>query len=132
MVYRDGCHWGTGRRKTSTSRVRLKRGSGQFIVNGKDVEEFFCTERLRNTVKAPLKITKTLGKYDVLASVTGGGPTGQAGAVCLAVARSLLVAAEGAEEILRAEGLLTRDSRKVERKKYGRRGARRGFQFSKR
>ncbi len=132
MAYRDGYHWGTGRRKTATARIRLKRGSGQFTVNGKDIEEFFCTERLRNTVKAPLKATKTLGKYDVLAAVRGGGPSGQAGAVSLGIARSLCAAAEGAEDILRSEGLLTRDSREVERKKYGRRGARRGFQFSKR
>ena len=131
-MHRDGYYWGTGRRKSSTARVRLRRGSGQFTVNRREVDEFFCTERLRAAVKAPLRLTKTLGKYDILATIRGGGPTGQAGAVALAVARSLCEAAEGSEEILRAEGLLTRDSRMKERKKYGRRGARRGFQFSKR
>ena len=124
--------WGTGRRKAAVARVRLRRGSGDILVNGRELDDYFTNDRYRNAVKAPLRATKTLGKFDVLANVKGGGPTGQAGAVLLGVARALRGAVEESEEVLRDGGYLTRDARKVERKKYGRRGARRGFQFSKR
>ena len=123
---------GTGRRKTAVARVRLARGSGQVTVNRRDLDAYFTTERGRARVLAPLKATHTIGKFDVFVNVRGGGPYGQADAVMLGVARALCSAVEEAEAALRAGGFLTRDSREVERKKYGRRGARRGFQWSKR
>jgi len=122
----------TGRRKTSVARVRLHRGSGVVKINTRDLEVYFPTERNRAAVLAPLKATKTLGKYDVTAKVSGGGPHGQADAIMLGVARALHQTSEEFDPILREGGFLTRDSRMKERKKYGRRGARRGFQFSKR
>ncbi len=123
---------GTGRRKTSVARVRLVRGSGQITINKRDLDNYFPVERTRGKVLAPLKATHQLGKFDVLVSVSGGGPTGQADAVMLGVARALRTAVEESELLLRQGGFLTRDSREVERKKYGRRKARRGFQWSKR
>ncbi len=123
---------GTGRRKTSVARIRLKRGTGEFIVNKKELEEYFVRDRDRLSVRVPLKVTKTLGKYDIFVKVTGGGLTGQAGAVALGIARALYKAEETAIEILRNNGLLTRDSRMKERKKYGRKGARKSFQWTKR
>ena len=123
---------GTGRRKTSVARVRLLRGSGQVTVNEHDLDTYFPLERSRGKILAPLKATHTLGKFDVLVNVKGGGVTGQADAVMLGIARALLKAAEGSDVALRAGGFLTRDSREVERKKYGRAKARRGFQWSKR
>ena len=129
----DSSYWrGTGRRKTAVARVRLRRGSGDILLNGRELDVYFTNDRHRSAVKAPLRATKTLGKYDVLVGLSGGGPTGQAEATRLGVARALLAAVESSEAVLRDEGYLTRDARKVERKKYGRRGARRGFQFSKR
>lgn len=122
----------TGRRKTSVARVRLRRGTGQVKINSRELEAYFPVERHASAVLAPLKATKMLGKYDVTAKVRGGGPTGQSGAVMLGVARALREVNEDAYQALREGGYLTRDSRMVERKKYGRRGARRGFQFSKR
>lgn len=122
----------TGRRKSSVARVRLRRGSGVVKINSRDLEIYFPIERDRAAVLAPLKATKTLGRYDVIAKVSGGGDTGQAGAVMLGVARALNKASEDHAPVLRENGFLTRDSRMKERKKYGRRGARRGFQFSKR
>jgi small subunit ribosomal protein S9 len=125
--------WGTGRRKTSVARVRLKpSGKGSILVNERDMETYFVRERERLAVRAPLVATRTLGKYDVVVNVAGGGVSGQAGAVMLGIARALRKAESGAEEALRDGGFLTRDSRMVERKKYGRAGARRRFQFSKR
>ena len=124
--------WGTGRRKNAVARVRIRRGSGDIEVNGRELDVYFTNDRHRSAVKAPLRATKTLGKFDVIVSVMGGGPTGQAGAVLLGVARALRKAVEASEEVLRDGGYLTRDSRRVERKKYGKRGARRSFQFSKR
>lgn len=121
-----------GRRKSSVARVRLHRGAGQVKVNSRDMEEYFTIERHQAAVLAPLKATKTLGKFDVVVRVNGGGPTGQAGAVMLGLARALTQVNEEMEQVLREGGYLTRDSRMVERKKYGRRGARRSFQFSKR
>ena len=123
---------GTGRRKTAVARVRLIRGDGRVTVNGREMNEYFYVDRQREAVLAPLKTTKTLGKFDVIVTVKGSGPFGQAGAVQLGVARSLRKALPDTEHTLREHGYLTRDARKVERKKYGRRGARRSFQFSKR
>jgi small subunit ribosomal protein S9 len=124
--------WGTGRRKTAVARVRIKAGAGKFMVNNRDVREFFCVERDREAVHNPLKVTDTLKSVDVFVNVRGGGITGQAGAVSLGLSRALAEYNPEYEGKLRAENLMTRDARKVERKKYGRAGARRRFQFSKR
>lgn len=127
-----GFYWGTGRRKKSIARVRIKAGSGKFLVNKKEVDQYFCADRLRSDAVAPLAATKNLGKYDVFANVGGGGQTGQAGAVMLGLARALATANAEFEPALRDGGYLTRDDRKVERKKPGQPGARKRFQFSKR
>jgi small subunit ribosomal protein S9 len=124
--------WGTGRRKTSVARVRIRPGSGKFEINKRAIESYFTTDQQRNDIVAPLQATETLGKVDVFVNVRGGGPTGQAGAIVLGVARALKTANAQYEDALRNGGYLTRDSRMVERKKYGRAGARRSFQFSKR
>lgn len=124
--------WGLGRRKTAVARVRIKPGAGAFLVNGRPIDEFFLTIQGRTRAQAPLYATGTDGSYDVFCQVEGGGPTGQADAVRMGLARALKVAVPSFDDPLRANGLLTRDSRMKERKKYGRRGARRGFQFSKR
>lgn len=124
--------WGTGRRKASVARVRLRAGTGKFEVNKRPLEKYFTGERDRLDAVAPLKATETDGKVDVFVNVKGGGVTGQAGAIVLGVARALKAANGEYDDALRAGGYLTRDSRMVERKKYGRRGARRSFQFSKR
>jgi len=127
-----GYFLGTGRRKCAVARVRVKPGAGEFTINGRKADTYFTEEKDRNAILAPLRVTETLGKVDVLVSVSGGGFTGQAGAVMLGVARALKQANPDYEAPLRGAGLLTRDSRMVERKKYGRAGARRRFQFSKR
>jgi small subunit ribosomal protein S9 len=132
MAEETKCYLGTGRRKTSVARVRLVRGSGQVVVNKRELDTYFPLERNRSKVLAPLKATHTLGKFDVRVKVEGGGQTGQADAVMLGVARALRQAVEDSEVALRAGGFLTRDSREVERKKYGRKKARRSFQWSKR
>jgi len=124
--------WGTGRRKTSTARVRIKAGTGKFVVNGKEVEAFFVTPDSRRQASLPLLATETRNSYDIWCNVDGGGVTGQAGAVSLGLARALRTENENFEKVLRDSGLLTRDSREVERKKYGRHKARRSTQFSKR
>ncbi len=124
--------WGTGRRKTAVARVRLRPGNGKFEVNKKPVEAYFTEDKDRNDVAAPLKATETMGKVDVFVNVKGGGITGQAGAIMLGLARALKLANSEYDDALRAGGYLTRDAREVERKKYGRSGARRSFQFSKR
>jgi small subunit ribosomal protein S9 len=124
--------WGTGRRKTAVARVRIRPGNGAVLINGRPFETYFPIEQQRLMAQAPLVATATLGKYDVWARVSGGGPLGQSGAVRLGVARALKLADPAYEEPLRASGFLTRDSRMVERKKYGQRKARRRFQFSKR
>lgn len=136
--------WGTGRRKTAVARVRLRPGTGKFMVqvkraNKKDpeaaykpVDVYFTEQRDRNDVVAPLKETGTFGQVDVYARVDGGGYMGQAGAIMLGIARALKDFDPGLEPTLREHGFLTRDPREVERKKYGRAGARRRFQFSKR
>lgn len=127
-----GPHWGTGRRKTSVARVRLILGDGKFLVNKHPYTEYFRQLRDQNDVVAPLELLGVRKHWDVLVNVRGGGVTGQAGAVRLGVARALAKAYPQHEAALRDAGFLTRDAREVERKKYGRRKARRRFQFSKR
>lgn len=124
--------WGTGRRKTSTARVRIKPGTGKFLVNGREFDKFFVTEDTRRSALQPLVVTETRNNYDIWANVDGGGITGQAGAVSLGIARALRAENENFDKVLRENSLLTRDSREVERKKYGRHKARRSTQFSKR
>jgi small subunit ribosomal protein S9 len=124
--------WGLGRRKTSSARVRIKAGTGKFLVNGLEFEKFFLTHDTRRAAAMPLTVTETRNNYDIWCNVIGGGVTGQAGAVSLGIARALCVENENFEKTLRENRLLTRDSREVERKKYGRHKARRSTQFSKR
>lgn len=128
----DGFIWGTGRRKSSVARVRLKYGEGKITVNGKDYKEFFPTVLSQLTVLGPLNLTGVPGKFDVAITVNGGGLTGQSGACALGLGRALKELEPSLEHALREAGYLTRDSRMKERKKYGLRGARRAFQFSKR
>jgi small subunit ribosomal protein S9 len=123
---------GTGRRKTSIARVRLASGTGKIQVNGRAFEVYFPTDTLRMVVTQPFAVTAMTGKFDVRVNVQGGGPTGQAGAVRHGIARALLEADVNLRPTLKSEGLLTRDSREKERKKYGQPGARKRFQFSKR
>ena len=123
---------GTGRRKTSIARVRLQPGSGKILVNGRPFENFFVLDTLRMHAAAPLVKTESGPKFDVTVLVEGGGPTGQAGAVRMGIARALLAFDLNLRPVLKAEGFLTRDSRQKERKKYGQPGARKRFQFSKR
>lgn len=124
--------WGTGRRKTAVARVRIKPGTGKFLVNKREVDNFFCVDKDRSAVRTPLSVTDAGKAFDVFVNVRGGGISGQAGAVVLGLARALAKANASYEPKLREHNLLTRDSRKVERKKYGQSGARRRFQFSKR
>ncbi|MBQ5780677.1 MAG: 30S ribosomal protein S9 [Spirochaetaceae bacterium] len=123
---------GTGRRKTSVARVYIREGSGKMTVNGKTVEEYFNTIAQVITVRKPLMVIGCENKYDILINVYGGGLSGQAGACLHGLSRALTQVDEGNRSTLKANGFLTRDARMVERKKYGRRGARRRFQFSKR
>lgn len=123
---------GTGRRKTSVARVRLVPGEGKIVINGRDAEDYIPFETLREVIKQPLVATETLGSYDVLVNVNGGGYTGQAGAIRHGVARALLQVDPDFRPALKSAGLLTRDPRMKERKKYGLKGARRAPQFSKR
>ncbi len=125
-------HLGTGRRKTAVARVRLAVGSGKIVINGRPMEKYFLTEDQRAAVVQPLKVTDSVSKFDVRVNVQGGGPNGQAGAVRHGIARALLTVDIALRPPLKAEGLLTRDPRKRERKKYGQPGARKRFQFSKR
>lgn len=127
-----GFIWGTGRRKSSVARVRIKPGEGKFLVNDREVDHYFSELQHRENCVAPLKATQTQGKLDVFVNVQGGGITGQAGAILLGVARALKGYDPTLESTLRDNGYLTRDAREVERKKYGQAGARRRFQFSKR
>lgn len=124
--------WGTGRRKTAVARVRLLEGSGNLTVNGRAVEEYFSEDKQRQDVLAPLVATDTRSKLDFHVTVSGGGITGQAGAVMLGIARALKKYSQDFDKVLREGGFLTRDSRMKERKKYGKKAARRSFQFSKR
>lgn len=137
--FRSRCHklaalqyYATGRRKTSTARVFLRPGSGTITVNRREFAEFFPTESLRIAVKTPLNLTETGEKFDVLCTVAGGGVAGQAGAIRLGIARALCAFDLELRGKLKKDGLLTRDSRAKERKKYGLAGARKRFQFSKR
>lgn len=124
--------WTTGRRKSAVARVRLRSGTGVILVNNRPYEEFFPARHNREDIVAPFVVTGTAGRYDVIATVRGGGMTGQAGALKLGITRGLMQAEPNTEERLRAEGFTTRDARKSERKKYGQRGARARFQYSKR
>jgi len=122
----------TGRRKTSVARVRLRPGTGEVMVNGSSPEEYFRRETLVMLIKQPLECVDALGKYDVRARVSGGGVASQAGAMQLGIARALVKVDEESRSVLRRAGFLTRDPRMKERKKYGQRGARARFQYSKR
>ena len=125
-------YYGTGRRKTSTARVFLRPGSGSISVNHRTFDAFFPSEALRTQIRQPLVLTETADKFDILATVAGGGVSGQAGAVKLGIARALVEYNLELRKRLKKDGLLTRDARIKERKKYGQKGARRRFQFSKR
>ncbi|HEX6254922.1 MAG TPA: 30S ribosomal protein S9 [Euzebyales bacterium] len=122
----------TGRRKTSVARVRLERGSGKFILNGRPLEDYFPTETLQGLVREPFDVTESAGQFDVVARIHGGGTTGQAGALRLGIARALEDEEPDWRAPLKSAGLLTRDPRKVERKKYGLKKARKAPQYSKR
>src|SRR3982750_4068295 len=124
--------WGVGRRKTAVARVRIALGSGKIEINGRTLNEYLTAERDRKAIFGPLEVTNTGGKMDVFVNANGGGPTGQAGAIGMALGRALAKYDTALEGALRNGGFLTRDSRMKERKKYGQRGARRRFQFSKR
>lgn len=124
--------WGTGRRKSAIARVRIRPGSGEFIINKRPLEKYFTEERDRNDILNVLNSTSTTGAVDVYVNATGGGFTGQAGAIVLGLARALRRYDGSLEPILRDNDFLTRDPREVERKKYGQPGARKRFQFSKR
>ncbi len=122
----------TGRRKTAVARVRLASGSGKILINGRKLDNYFTTEVLRGMVNQPCTITQTASKFDIRVNVAGGGPAGQAGAVRHGISRALLLVDAALRPALKADGLLTRDPRMKERKKYGQPGARKRFQFSKR
>jgi small subunit ribosomal protein S9 len=124
--------WGTGRRKRSVARVRIRPGSGQIVINERPADKYFTEEKDRLAITSPLRTVNMLASWDVWARVDGGGFTGQAGAVTMGLARALSRAMPEVETALRGRGLLTRDSRMKERKKYGQKGARKRFQFSKR
>jgi small subunit ribosomal protein S9 len=125
-------YYGTGRRKTSTARVFLRPGTGTLTINRKAFEQAFPTEAHRNQIKQPMAVTETADKFDVLATIAGGGIAGQAGALRLGIARALVEYNLELRPRLKKEGFLTRDARIKERKKYGQKGARKRFQFSKR
>ncbi len=125
-------YYGTGRRKTSTARVYLRPGNGDIIVNRRDFDTYFPNEALRMIIRQPLSLTDTLGKFDVLVNVDGGGTAGQAGAVRHGITRALMEFNADLRPALKKAGLVTRDPRQKERKKYGQKGARKRFQFSKR
>jgi len=125
-------YYGTGRRKTSVARVYLRPGSGKIVVNRRDFEEYFPNQVLKMVIRQPLLLTETADKFDILVNVDGGGPSGQAGAIRHGISRALLEYNGELRPQLKAVGFLTRDARKVERKKYGQPKARKRFQFSKR
>ena len=132
MASKKVVYYGTGRRKSSIARVRLVEGTGKITINGKDIDEYLGLETLKVIVRQPLTVTNTLEKFDVIASVNGGGFSGQAGAIRLGVARALNEANAEFRPTLKSNGFLTRDSRAKERKKYGLKKARKAPQFSKR
>ena len=123
---------GTGRRKSSIARVLLSPGKGSFTINGKEYKEYLCRESLTILVNQPMNTVGTVNDFDIMANVKGGGLTGQAGAIRLGISRALLKVDNNYRGLLKSSGFLTRDSRRVERKKYGQPGARKKFQFSKR
>jgi small subunit ribosomal protein S9 len=125
-------YYGTGRRKTSTARVYLRAGGGEFKINRKAFDTYFPNETLRMIIRQPLQLTETVTKFDVLINVRGGGPAGQAGAIRHGITRALLEYNADLRPALKQAGLITRDPRIKERKKYGQKGARKRFQFSKR
>ncbi len=125
-------YWGTGRRKTSTARVILRPGAGQITINGRPLEAYFPLERHRAVIRQPLLLADALGKFDIRVNVRGGGITGQAEAIRHGIARALLEFNSDLRPRLKEAGLLTRDARIKERKKYGQKGARKRFQYSKR
>ena len=125
-------YYGTGRRKSAIARVYLRPGSGEFKVNGRPFEQYFVTEEQRSSARLPLVSTETHSNVNVVANVSGGGVSGQADAVKLGVARALILFNAELRKKLKAEGMVTRDSRGKERKKYGQKGARKRFQYSKR
>ena len=131
-IDKSGFYWGTGRRKSSVARVRIKPGDGKLLINKKELNAYFTREQDRKSVLAPLKAVEADKSFDVFINVRGGGTSGQAGAALLGVARALKNYDEGYMQALRDGGYLTRDSRAVERKKPGQSGARKRFQFSKR
>lgn len=125
-------YYGTGRRKTSVARVYMRPGSGQIKINKREFENYFPNEALQMIIRQPLSLTDTIGKFDILVNVGGGGISGQAGAVRHGITRALLEYSGDLRPVLKKAGLITRDPRKKERKKYGQKGARARFQFSKR
>ena len=124
--------YGTGRRKTSTARVYLRPGTGEIVINRKAFDQYFPNEALRMIIRQPLQLTETASKFDILVNVAGGGPAGQAGAVRHGITRALMEFNADLRPTLKQAGLVTRDPRIKERKKYGQKGARKRFQFSKR
>ena len=124
--------YGTGRRKHSVARVRMYPGTGKITINGRDIDEYFGLETLKLIVRQPMEITNTLGRFDIVCTVAGGGVSGQAGAIRHGIARALLQNGDEMRPILKKAGYLTRDPRMKERKKYGLKAARRAPQFSKR
>ena len=124
--------YGTGRRKSSVARVRLYPGSGTIMINGRDIDDYFGLETLKLIVRQPMNLTDTLGRFDVVCSVAGGGVSGQAGAIRHGISRALLAHSDEMRPVLKKAGFLTRDPRMKERKKYGLKAARRAPQFSKR
>ncbi len=125
-------YYGTGRRKTSTARVHLRQGTGQITVNSRPIDEYFANDVLKMIIKQPLSMTETVDKFDIVVTVDGGGPSGQAGAIRHGISRALQLYNMELRKRLKKAGLLTRDPRMKERKKYGQKGARARFQFSKR
>ena len=125
-------HWTTGRRKSATARVRIQPGNGGLTVSGRTFEDYFPNDAVRGYITQPLMITNTLESYDIFATIKGGGNMGQAGALRHGIARALVEADPDLRPVLKESGMLTRDPREKERKKYGRPGARKRFQFSKR
>ncbi|MBQ4052595.1 MAG: 30S ribosomal protein S9 [Clostridia bacterium] len=132
MYNNENCFYGTGRRKSSVARVRLLPGNGNVTINGRAMDEYFGLETLRMLVRQPLELTGTMGKFDVVVNVVGGGVSGQAGAIRHGITRALIESDEALKPALKKAGFVTRDPRMKERKKYGLKAARRAPQFSKR
>ena len=132
MYNNDAYFYGTGRRKSSVARVRLLPGTGVITINGRNIDDYFGLETLKLIVRQPLELTETLGKFDVIVNVNGGGVTGQAGAIRHGITRALIESDETLKPMLKKAGFVTRDPRMKERKKYGLKAARRAPQFSKR